>query len=386
MDLAPHPVKMIRSREEDFAQGAYRPALTTAMRGALGPDGRPTAWRSSTSTTPPSRAAIRRTPSPIWSPTSRSAPSPTPRTSASARRAAWPTRSTASTESFIDELAHAAGKDPFAYRRDLLPQGSRHRRVLETAAAKAGWGEPLPPGVGRGIALVESFGTIVAHVVEASAGPRGAPRVHRARPPSIAAPCATRHRRGPGRGAIVMGLGAAIAEEVTIEAGTVVQHSFPDYPLLTLAQTPPRIEVHFLESNGPWGGLGEPGLPPVAPALANADVRRHRPAPAHPPPRRSHATPRRRIGSLHLSSRSERCEPQASGASNRDLARFKARPATQGPDGLAFGSASGRVATRTGQFLCADRRASRGYACPAGPRTRAIGEVPVRASQCRVPG
>jgi isoquinoline 1-oxidoreductase beta subunit len=71
-------------------------------------------------------------------------------------------------------------------------------------------------------------------------------------------------------GAIVMGLSAAIAEEVTINAGAIAQRSFPDYPVLTLAQTPPRIDVHFLESEAPWGGLGEPGLPPVAPALANA--------------------------------------------------------------------------------------------------------------------
>ena len=272
MDLAPHPVKMIWGREEDFAQGTYRPALTTAMRGALGPDGRPTAWRQLYIDNP---AVEGRNPAhaiPYL------VPNQSIRSVAHAshvRVGTW--RSVAHsqhgfyTESFIDELAHAAGKDPFAYRRDLLPQGSRHRRVLETAAAKAGWGEPLPPGVGRGIALVESFGTIVAHVVEASAGPRGAPRVHRV---TAAVDCGTVCHPDTAaaqvEGAIVMGLGAAIAEEVTIEAGTVVQHSFPDYPLLTLAQTPPRIEVHFLESNGPWGGLGEPGLPPVAPALANA--------------------------------------------------------------------------------------------------------------------
>jgi isoquinoline 1-oxidoreductase beta subunit len=71
-------------------------------------------------------------------------------------------------------------------------------------------------------------------------------------------------------GAIVMGLSAALAEEIAVDAGAVVQRNFTDYPVLTLAQTPPRIDVHFLESGGPWGGLGEPGLPPVAPALANA--------------------------------------------------------------------------------------------------------------------
>jgi isoquinoline 1-oxidoreductase beta subunit len=177
-------------------------------------------------------------------------------------------------ESFIDELAHAAGRDPFAYRRDLLPAGSRHRRVLETAADKAGWGKPLPQGVGRGIALVESFGTVVAHVIEASLGPNGQgaglPRVHRI---TAAVDCGTVCHPDTAaaqvEGAIVMGLSAAIAEEVTVDAGAVAQKSFPDYPLLTLAQTPP-IEVHLLASDAPWGGLGEPGLPPVAPALANA--------------------------------------------------------------------------------------------------------------------
>ncbi|MGO4841398.1 xanthine dehydrogenase family protein molybdopterin-binding subunit, partial [Rhizobiaceae sp. 2RAB30] len=83
------------------------------------------------------------------------------------------------TESFVDELAHAAGQDPFDYRRSLLPQGSRERKVLETAAEKAGWGVPLPAGRGRGIAIAESDGTIVAEVVEVSLGPDGMPRVHR---------------------------------------------------------------------------------------------------------------------------------------------------------------------------------------------------------------
>jgi isoquinoline 1-oxidoreductase beta subunit len=118
---------------------------------------------------------------------------------------------------------------------------------------------------------VESFGTVVAHVVVASLGPRGAPRVHRV---TAAVDCGTVCHPDTAaaqvEGAIVMGLSAAIGEEITIDAGAVVQQSFPDYPLLTLAQTPPRIDVHFVTSDGPWGGLGEPGLPPVAPALANA--------------------------------------------------------------------------------------------------------------------
>jgi isoquinoline 1-oxidoreductase beta subunit len=262
---------MIWSREEDFAQGTYRPALTSRMRAALGPGGRPMAW-SQLYVDNPALERNEAYPIPYRIP-SQSIRSIAARSHVHVGN--W--RSVAHSqhgfysESFIDELAHAAGQDPFAYRRDLLPAASRHRRVLETAAARAGWGDPLPAGVGRGIALVESFGTIVAHVVEASLGPRGAPRVHRV---TAAADCGTvchpDSATAQVEGAIVMGLSAAIGEEITIDAGAVMQHNFPDYPLLTLAQTPPRIDVHFLESDAPWGGLGEPGLPPVAPALANA--------------------------------------------------------------------------------------------------------------------
>src|SRR5262245_18840113 len=270
-EVSPSPVKVIWSREEDFAQGTYRPALTSRIRAALAPDGRPIAWLQLFADNPAvGRNEAYTIPYRIPSQSIRSVAIPS-----HVRVGSW--RSVAHsqhgfyTESFIDELAHAAGQDPLAYRRDLLPAGSRHRRVLEIAAEKAGWGETLPPGVGRGIALVESFGTIVAHVIEASLGPRGTPRVHRV---TAAVDCGTvRHPATAAaqvEGAIVMGLSAAIAEEITIDAGAVVQRGFPDYPILTLADTPPRIDVHFIESDGPWGGLGEPGLPPVAPALANA--------------------------------------------------------------------------------------------------------------------
>jgi isoquinoline 1-oxidoreductase beta subunit len=272
MAMAPHPVKTIWSREEDFAQGTYRPALTARMRAALGADGRPTAWWQVFVDNPAveGRNPAHAIPYAIPSQSMRSLAVPS-----HVRVGTW--RSVAHsqhgfyTESFIDELAHAAGQDPFAYRRDLLPAGSRYRRVLQAAATNAGWGEALPTGVGRGIALVESFGTIVAHVVEASVGPRGTPRVHRV---TAAVDCGVAVHPDTAaaqvEGAIVMGLSAATAEEITIDAGRVVQQSFPDYPILTLADTPPRIDVHLLESDGPWGGLGEPGVPPVAPALANA--------------------------------------------------------------------------------------------------------------------
>ena len=272
MQMAPRPVKMIWSREEDFAQGTYRPALTTRVRAALGPDGRPLAWSQVYIDNPAveDRGAAYAIPYLIPSQSIRSVslrshvPVGTWRSVAHSQHGFY-------AESFIDELAHAAGQDPFAYRRELLPLGSRHRRVLETAAEKAGWGETLAVGVGRGIALIESFGTVVAHVVEASLGADGIPRVHRVTAAvDCGGVCHPDTAAAQVEGAIVMGLSAAIAEEITIDAGAVAQRSFPDYPILTLAQTPPRIDVHFLTSDGPWGGLGEPGLPPVAPALANA--------------------------------------------------------------------------------------------------------------------
>jgi isoquinoline 1-oxidoreductase beta subunit len=268
-EMAPQPVKMIWSREEDFAQGTYRPALATRIRASLGPDGKPVAWSQLYIDAPGLNDAFR-IPYAVPNQSIRSVASRSHVRTGSWRSVAH-TQHGFYTETFIDELAAAAGRDAFEYRRDLLPVGSRHRRVLETAAQKAGWGTPPRSGVGRGIALVESFGTVVAHVIEASPGPGGVPTVHRV---TAAVDCGDVCHPDTAtaqiEGAIIMGLSAAIAEEITIEHGAVVQKNFPDYPLLTLAQAPPRIEVHFVASDGPWGGLGEPGLPPVAPALANA--------------------------------------------------------------------------------------------------------------------
>jgi isoquinoline 1-oxidoreductase beta subunit len=169
-EMAPRPVKLIWSREEDFAQGTYRPAVAAHFRAALGAGGMPEAWSHLFAHTPgPGSNDGFLIPYAIANQSIRSVTM-----SSHVRTGVW--RSVAHTqhgfwiESFIDELAHAAGRDPFQYRRDLLPAGSRHRRVLETAAEKAGWGTPPPSGAGRGIALVESFGTVVAHVVEASPG------------------------------------------------------------------------------------------------------------------------------------------------------------------------------------------------------------------------
>ena len=269
--LSPRPVKMIWTREEDFAQGAYRPAVSTRIRAALGADGRPTAWSQVyVNLTGPGRREGYHLPYDIPAQAISAI-----ETSTHLRTGTW--RSVAHsqhafyTECFIDELAHAAGRDPFEYRRDLLPPGSRPRKVLELVAEKSDWGKPLEAGVARGIALVESFGSIVAHVVEASKRADGTPRVHRVTAAvDCGDVCHPDNATAQVEGAIIMGLSAALAEQITIAHGAVVQKNFPDYPLLSFADAPPRIDVHFLRSDGPWGGLGEPGLPPVAPALANA--------------------------------------------------------------------------------------------------------------------
>jgi isoquinoline 1-oxidoreductase subunit beta len=269
--MSPKPVKMIWTREEDFAQGAYRPALSTHIRASLGADGKPTAWSQVyVNLTGPGRRDGYLIPYDIPAQSLDAIESTTHIRTGTWRSVAH-TQHAFYTECFIDELAKAAGRDPFEYRRDLLPPGSRARKVLETAAEKSDWGKPAAAGAARGIALVESFGTIVAHVVEASRRADGKPHVHRVTAAvDCGDVCHPDNATAQVEGAIVMGLSAAIGEQITIDRGAVVQKNFPDYPLLTLADAPPRIDVHFLRSDGPWGGLGEPGLPPVAPALANA--------------------------------------------------------------------------------------------------------------------
>jgi isoquinoline 1-oxidoreductase beta subunit len=172
-------------------------------------------------------------------------------------------------ESFIDELAHAARADPLAWRLARLGTLPRHAAVLRLAAEKAGWGSPAPAGRARGVALHESFGSIVAQVVEASLE-NGRPKLHRV-------VCAADVGRvvNPGiverqmESAIVFGLGAALTGRIDIEAGQVRQSNFHDYPVPRMPEIP-RIETHLIASERPPGGVGEPGTPPLAPALANA--------------------------------------------------------------------------------------------------------------------
>jgi isoquinoline 1-oxidoreductase subunit beta len=264
----PNPVKLIWSREEEVKHGSYRPQASAHLMAALDKDGRIAGW---TTDYAQSEDATRETRFVYDVP-------------AFALRhyefgtnqhdGAW--RSVNSNqngfycESFMDELAIAAGEDPYQFRRKHLHPGSRHLAVLDDVAKRSGWGTPLVTGRGRGMALVESFNTIVAHVIEASVTDDGRPRAHKVwssvdcgqvvNPDGAAAQI---------MGGIIMALSTCVDEAITLDKGAVLQSNFHDYPILKLAEAP-EVDVHFLESNASMGGLGEPGVPPTAPALANA--------------------------------------------------------------------------------------------------------------------
>jgi isoquinoline 1-oxidoreductase beta subunit len=172
-------------------------------------------------------------------------------------------------QSFIDEFAAATGQDPLALRLELYD--GRARDVIELAGTEAGWGEPLPDGWGRGIAYHATFGvTHVAQVAEVSVDEAGSIRVHRVvcavdcgfivNPDTIKAQM---------EGGIVFGLTAALKAQVTVENGHVQQDNFHNYPLLRMDEMP-TVEVHILESDNRPTGIGEMGVPPIAPAVANA--------------------------------------------------------------------------------------------------------------------
>jgi isoquinoline 1-oxidoreductase beta subunit len=172
-------------------------------------------------------------------------------------------------EAFFDEVAHAGGKDPYELRRKLLANRPRMKAVLELVAQKANWGSKLPPGVGRGIATHFSFDSYVAQVAEASVE-KGAVRVHRV---VCAVDCGLVINpdtvKAQMEGGIIFGLIAALKTEITLKDGRVGQGNFHDYQMLRIFESP-EIEVHIVPSGENPTGVGEPGVPPVAPALANA--------------------------------------------------------------------------------------------------------------------
>jgi isoquinoline 1-oxidoreductase beta subunit len=171
-------------------------------------------------------------------------------------------------ETLIDELAHAAGKDPVEYRRSIL-KSKRHLNVLNLVAEKSGWNNPLPAGRYRGVAVHESFASYVAQVAEISID-QGHLKVHRVVCAVDCGPAVNPEGvRAQMESGIIFGLTAVLYGEITLEKGRVKQRNFHDYKMLRMNETP-VMEVHIADSTEKMGGAGEPGVPPLAPAVVNA--------------------------------------------------------------------------------------------------------------------
>ncbi len=265
----PYPVKLIWSREEEVAQGAYRPQSAAILKAAIGTDGKIAAFSNDYGQ--PESAESETTFIYDLPVVARRHYEYASNQQAGAWRSVNSTQQGFYNESFMDELAHAAKADPVEFRRRHLKPGSRHLAVLDEVAKRSGWGTPLPEDVGRGVAIVESFKTIVAHVIEASVKEDGSPKVLKVTTVvdagSIVNPDAAAAQI---EGGTIMGLSSAIGEAITLEQGAVQQSNLTDYPILKLADAPAVHDIHFLNSGAFMGGIGEPGVPPAAPALANA--------------------------------------------------------------------------------------------------------------------
>jgi len=282
------PVKTVWTREDDMRGGYYRPMFLHRVAVGLGEDGMPTAWdhtlvgQSVMAGTlfEPSYAATGIDPSSVEG----TADSPYLKAVPNHRvqlhdfkssipvlwwRSVGHSHTAFAMESMIDELARAAGVDPVAYRRKLLAGQPRHLGVLELAAAKAGWGTPLPASRARGIAVHESFGSYVAQVAEVSVQ-EGRIRVHRV---VCAIDCGIAVNpmtiEAQMQSGIAFGLSAALESQISFKDGRVEQSNFDDYRVLRLPEMP-QVEVHIVSSREKPGGVGEPGTPPIAPAVANA--------------------------------------------------------------------------------------------------------------------
>ncbi len=281
------PVKLVWTREDDMRGGRYRPLYYHTLKAGLDADGNLVAWQHRIV----GQSIMKGTPfEPMmakagYDPTSVEGASTLPYAIPNLHvdlittevgvpvlwwRSVGSTHTAYSTEVFIDEAAHAAGKDPVAFRRALLKDKPRHLGVLELAAEKAGWDSSLPHGRFRGVAVHEAFETYVAQVVEISLRPDGSPKVERA---VCAVDCGIAVNpdivRAQIEGGIGYGLGAILKSEITLDKGRVVQGNFDTYQVLTIDEMP-KVEVHIMASTEEPTGVGEPGVPPVGPAVANA--------------------------------------------------------------------------------------------------------------------
>jgi isoquinoline 1-oxidoreductase beta subunit len=282
------PVKVVWTREDDLHGGYYRPSFVHRARIGLGADGLPVAWehtlagQSILAGTPFEPMMVKHgidatsVEGVIDSPYLKEIPNHrvelhSPKTEISVLwwRSVGHSHNAFVMESLIDEAAHAAGKDPVEYRRRLLQKAPRHLGVLNVVAEKAGWGSALPSGRARGVAVHESFGSFAAQVAEVSME-SGRIRVHRVvcaidcgvavNPETIAAQMES---------GIAFGLGAVLHSTLHIKNGRAEESNFHDYQVLRLNEMP-VVEVHIVPSTEKPGGIGEVGVPPIAPAVANA--------------------------------------------------------------------------------------------------------------------
>ena len=298
------PVQVIWSREEDIQHDMYRPCYYDRIAAGLDAQGKPIAWthrvtgssiiaRVSSELFPKNLRVIRAlglrtiiaTAKGLDTDAVEGAAEPPydlpnirvdyvrqepPGVPTAFWRGVGPTRSIFVVESFIDELAAAAKRDPFEYRRALLDGSPRAKAVLELAAERAGWGRPLPAGSGRGIALLHAFGSYVAQVADVAVSQQGGVRVRRV---VCAVDCGTVVNpdivKAQMESGIVFGITGALWGEITIKNGRVEQHNFNDYRMLRLSEAP-AIDVHLVGSSEAPGGVGEPGTSAVIPAVTNA--------------------------------------------------------------------------------------------------------------------
>jgi isoquinoline 1-oxidoreductase beta subunit len=282
---ARYPLHFVYSREDDLRGGRYRPMFYHKIRAGLDAGGRPIAWQQrlvgqSFMIGSPFEFMVKDGLDPTAVEGAADMPYAIPALEVDWHHVRSPvttlwwrsvghTHTAQAVEVMIDELAHAAGQDPLAFRLSLLPDRPRHQAVLKLAAEKANYGERLPAGRGRGLAVHESFDSYVAMVADVAAGPGGV-KVERL---VVAVDCGivinpdivvAQIEGGAG-----FGLGAALRNRITLTDGIVDQSNFDSYEPLRLSDMP-VIEVHIVKSDAPPTGIGEPGVPPVAPAVANA--------------------------------------------------------------------------------------------------------------------
>ncbi len=280
------PIKLQWTREDDIHGGLYRPMYFHKLEAGLNAEGRLTGWRhvivgqSIVGGTPfaamikdgidptsvEGAANIAYTIPNVWVELS------TTKTGVPVLwwRVVGSSHTAYAVEAFIDEVAHAAGQDAFEFRRKLLDPHPRMKAVLELAAEKAGWGSPLPPGKGRGIAVAEAFKTFVAQVAEVSVDKDGQVKVDRV---VCAVDCGTPINpdiiAAQMEGGIGFGLGAILYGAITLKDGRIEQDNFNSYRVLRMNEMP-KVEVHIVPSVEPPTGVGEPGVAPLGPAVANA--------------------------------------------------------------------------------------------------------------------